>query len=51
MNRADDPGDVLWWAAVLILSVLAVAIAFYNDVASSIATWLIFFIVLLRLRP
>lgn len=46
-----DHGETLWWLAHVLLSILAVAIAFYDGLLLSIATWFIGFLLLMVFRP
>lgn len=51
MESNDDLGERLWWTATVLLSVLVVAIAYYDGIYLALATWAVLFFILMIIRP
>jgi hypothetical protein len=51
VNHLNGMGEALWWTANVLLSALAIAIAFYDGAFLAIATWAIGFLLLMVFRP
>jgi hypothetical protein len=51
VNSINGMSEILWWIAIVTLSVFVVAIGFYDGIATAISTWFILMLVLLILRP
>lgn len=47
----NNAGESLWWIANVLVSILAIAVAFYDGIVTATATWFILTVVLLLLRP
>jgi hypothetical protein len=47
----DIPGDSLWWIANVLVSFLAIMIAFHDGMIAAIITWVILTLLLMLFRP
>lgn len=48
---SDDTGKILWGIAQVLVSILTIAIAFYDGSVMAMATWFTLTVVLMLLRP
>lgn len=48
---SNDTGDALWFAANVMVAILAIAIGFYDGMISAIAVWGILTVILMWFRP
>ena len=51
MSDLNGMGGMLWWTANVLLSVLAIAIVFYDGFGLAVMVWLIGFFILMAVRP
>lgn len=47
----NNAGESLWWIANILVSILTIAIAFYDGIVTATATWFVLTIILMLLRP